>query len=66
MPASCTIRIFTISGNLVNAFQHTNGSGTEQYNLRNRFGEPLASGIYYWVVTDSRGEKETGKFIVVQ
>lgn len=66
LPASCTIRVFTLSGNLVNAIQHSDGSGTENYNLRNRFGEPLASGIYFYVVTDSRGEKETGKFIVVQ
>lgn len=66
LPASCTIRVFTLSGNLVNVLQHSDGSGTENYNLRNRFGEPLASGIYYYVVTDSRGEKDTGKFIIVQ
>ena len=66
LPASCTIRVFTLSGNLVSAVQHSNGSGSENFNLRNRFGEPLASGIYYWVVTDSHGEKDTGKFIVVQ
>ncbi|MFH1069525.1 MAG: T9SS type A sorting domain-containing protein [Candidatus Glassbacteria bacterium] len=66
LPASCTIRIFTLSGNLVNALQHSDGSGTENYNLRNRFGEPLASGIYYYVVTNSGGDNETGKFIVVQ
>ncbi|MEA2062621.1 MAG: T9SS type A sorting domain-containing protein [Gemmatimonadota bacterium] len=66
LPAACTIRIFTLSGNLVNVVQHTNGSGTENYNLLNRFGEPLASGVYYWVVTDRGGDSETGKFIVVQ
>ena len=66
LPATCTIRIFTLSGNLVTAVHHNNGSGTENYNLRNRFGEPLASGVYYWVVVDQSGDKETGKFIVVQ
>jgi hypothetical protein len=66
LPTACSIRVYTLSGNLVNAVHHTNGSGTENFNLRNRFGEPLASGIYYWVVIDSRGEKETGKFIIVQ
>ncbi|RKY25193.1 MAG: hypothetical protein DRP79_06890, partial [Planctomycetota bacterium] len=66
LPGTCTIRIFTISGNLVNVLQHTNGTGTENYNLRNRFGEPLASGIYYYVVTDRSGDKETGRFVVVQ
>ncbi len=66
LPGRCTIRVFTLSGNLVNVVQHTDGSGTANYNLRNRFGEPIASGIYYYVVTDPGGKKDTGKFIVVQ
>ncbi len=66
LPAKCTIRIFTISGNLVNVVQHTNDSGTENYNLRNRFNELIASGIYYYVVTEPGGAKETGRFMVVR
>ncbi len=42
-----------------------NHSGTEPWNLRNRFGQMVASGLYFFHVTDSRGESHTGKFYII-
>jgi len=94
LPDKCTIRIYTLNGNLVNVLNHIganrhgwgdytdwdrlnannqpteltgydNHGGSEPWNLRNRFGQTVASGLYFYVVTDSRGKKFTGKFYVV-
>ena len=42
-----------------------NHGGTEPWNLRNRFGQMVASGLYFYHVTDSRGKTYTGKFYVI-
>ncbi|MFC1613824.1 hypothetical protein ACFL5K_00835 [Gemmatimonadota bacterium] len=44
---------------------HDNHSGTEPWNLRNRFGQTVASGLYFYHVTDQRGEEHIGRFYVV-
>jgi hypothetical protein len=93
LPAKCTIRIYSLGGNLVNVLNHIgvnrqgwgnytdwdrltnsepnvytgydNHSGTEPWNMRNRFGVTVASGLYLYHVTDLRGETHTGSFYVV-
>ncbi|MCE5271505.1 hypothetical protein LLH00_09515 [bacterium] len=93
LPDRCTIRIYTLGGNLVNVLNHIgsnrsgwgnytdwdrltlsepkvmtgydNHSGTEPWNLRNRFGQTIASGLYFYHVTDTRGKTYTGKFYVI-
>ena len=93
LPARCTVRIYSLGGNLVNVLNHIghnrqgwgdytdwdrlvmnepkvltgydNHGGTEPWNLRNRFGQVVASGLYFFHVTDSRGETQTGKFYVI-
>ncbi len=93
LPDRCTIRVYTLGGNLVNVLNHIganrsgwgdytdwdrltkgepkeltgfdNHGGTEAWNLRNRFGQTVASGLYFFHVTDSRGETQTGKFYII-
>ncbi len=78
LPRECTIRVYTISGVLVNVLEHgpgvaessfgafDPGSGARRFDLRNRFGAELASGTYYFHV-ESRvtGEKFLGKFSII-
>jgi len=67
LPPECTIRIYTISGNLVNVLDHTSDEGgTEVYNLRTRYNLPLASGNYYYHVTTPGGQTYLSRFAVVQ
>lgn len=93
LPDRCTIRIYTLGGNLVNVLNHIgsnrsgwgnytdwdrltlsepkvmtgydNHGGTEPWNLRNRFGQTVASGLYFFHVTDQRGKTHTGKFYII-
>ncbi|MCE5270141.1 hypothetical protein LLH00_02535 [bacterium] len=93
LPAKCTIRIYSLGGNLVNVLNHIgvnrfgwgnytdwdrltlnqpneytgydNHGGTEAWNMRNRFGQTVASGLYFFHVTDERGKTYTGKFYVI-
>jgi len=66
LPPECTIRIYTISGNLVRVLEHANGSGTEVWDLRTRFNLKAASGTYYWHVTTPDGQTQLGLMSVIQ
>jgi hypothetical protein len=48
LPPKCTIRIFTLSGELVTTLEHDSGmdNGREFWNLLNRDGFSVAYGIY--------------------
>ena len=48
LPQKCTIRIFTLSGELVTTLEHDEGvdNGREYWNLLNRDGFSVAYGIY--------------------
>jgi len=79
LPLRAVIRIYTVSGNLVNILHHGPGlegslggtadrnSGQFSFDLTTRFGEQMASGIYYFHVSDEEtGEKYLGKFSIIQ
>jgi len=76
LPGHAVIRIYTISGNLVqvlrhdglaNSYTHIWKGGTEYWDLKNRFNMLIASGMYIFHVTDTRtGKKQMGKFAVIQ
>jgi hypothetical protein len=94
LPSRCTVRIYSLGGNLVNVLNHIgasrtgwgnytdldniqpdntpleftgydNHSGSEPWNMKNRFGQTVASGLYFYHVTDERGETHIGKFYIV-
>jgi len=78
LPRECTIRIYTISGILVNVLEHgqgvpessysayDSGGGQRLFNLRNRFGLEMASGTYYFhVESKATGEEYIGKFSII-
>jgi hypothetical protein len=67
LPPECTIRIYTISGNLVCKLEHTSDEGgTEAYDLRTLENLPIASGHYYYHITTPDGKTHIGRFAVVQ
>ena len=70
LPARCTIRIFTVSGELVAKLNHDVGEniidGTEEWNLLTRDNLAAAYGVYiYHVDAPDIGEK-VGKFAVIK
>ncbi|MCE5270906.1 hypothetical protein LLH00_06435 [bacterium] len=76
LPSDCTIRIYTLAGDLVQVLRHQGANplghqydthgGTEAWNLKNRFGSLIASGQYFYHVTDARGKQTTGRFFVIE
>jgi len=55
------ISVYTLAGELVRIMHHTDGSGKEEWDLRNEAGAILASGTYLYYV-ESYKTQETGKF----
>jgi hypothetical protein len=48
LPMKCTIRIYTLNGELVNQLEHDSGmdNGREYWNLLNKDGFSVAYGVY--------------------
>jgi hypothetical protein len=68
LPPQCTIRVFTLSGDLVQTIQHDTGwdNGREYWNLLNRDGFSIAYGVYVaHIDAPGIGEKIT-KFAIIK
>lgn len=66
LPAKCTIRIYTVAGDLVRTLEHNDVAyGAEPWDLTGNAGVQVASGIYvYHIDAPGIGEK-IGKFAVL-
>lgn len=67
LPDKCTIRIYTIRGELVKKIQHDSGmfDGSENWDLRSDEGLDVAYGIYIYHVESLYGD-HTGKFALIK
>lgn len=65
IPEQCTIRIYTLAGDLVRTIDHTDGTGVARWNLLSRNQQQVASGTYFFHVESSYGE-HLGRFAVVK
>jgi hypothetical protein len=65
--APCTIKIWTLAGDLVAVLNHdgSNGDGQAPWNLVSRSGQDVSSGVYLFTV-DSRLGQQTGRFVVMR
>jgi len=65
-----TIKIYTVSGDLVQTLSHDglSGSGHLSWNLMSRNGQEIVSGVYLYTVEsdDESFESFVGKFVVVR
>ncbi|MBN1350479.1 S8 family serine peptidase [candidate division KSB1 bacterium] len=59
------IRILTLSGRIVQTIEETDGNGGVSWDLRNKYGEQISSGIYLYYV-EGNGDSMMGKFAVVR
>ncbi len=68
LPHRCTIRIYTLSGDLVKVIEHpgpdSNTDARVQWNMRSRNNELVASGIYVYSV-QSAGRNSVGKIVII-
>ena len=68
LPRECTIRIYTVSGYLVNTLHHNKNinDGSEFWNLKTKDGRDIAYGLYIFHI-DAPGVGEIiGKFAVIK
>ncbi|HWN80515.1 MAG TPA: T9SS type A sorting domain-containing protein, partial [Candidatus Udaeobacter sp.] len=66
LPASSTVRIFTLSGDLVETLTPLDqDGGTSYWDLISRNGQDVASGIYLYSVDSPAGSK-IGKLVIVR
>jgi len=65
LPDVCTIRIYTLAGDLVQTVEHDNGTGTEEWDMLTLNQQGIAPGVYYYHVESKYGEK-LGKFVVIK
>ena len=65
-----TIRIYTLSGDLVEVLYHdgSQGRGTKRWDLVSRNGQDVTSGVYLYSVEpgDSEFNRTIGKFVVIR
>jgi len=68
LPATCTIRIFNVVGELIATLHHDASSpidSEEQWNLRSSENREVAPGLYFYHIQSDLGI-ETGKFAIVK
>jgi len=65
LPDICTVRIYTLGGDLVNTIDHNGDDGTAVWNMLTKDGLGIASGIYLYHV-DSKYGDHIGRFAVIK
>jgi hypothetical protein len=67
LPGQATIRIYTLTGVLVDILNHDDptGGGRAVWDLRNRNNQFVASGVYFFHVVTPDSEDYVGKFTVL-
>ena len=67
LPPRATIRIYTLTGVLVDQIEHDDpsGGGRAVRDVRNRGNQSVASGVYFYHVATPAGDERVGKFTVL-
>ncbi|MSR84749.1 MAG: hypothetical protein EXS58_17845 [Candidatus Latescibacteria bacterium] len=65
LPLGASLRIFSLTGQLVAQLDGLPGQGTLTWQGQNQAGILVGSGIYFFVATDEAGHSTRGKFAVV-
>jgi len=67
LTSRCTIRVYTLSGELVREFVKDDSTDKMPWApVVNMGGQPLASGVYLWAIESLEGQVKTGKFMVIK
>jgi hypothetical protein len=66
VPHDCTIRIFTVSGDLVWENEQIDDGGNVTWDLRNRSSEDVSSGVYIYRVVKPDGDAVFGRIVVIR
>jgi len=65
LPTECTIRIYTLAGDLVQTIENNDGDGAETWDLLSENGQQVAGGMYIFHVQSDYGE-HLGRFAIIK
>jgi len=65
LPARCTIRVFSYSGQLVGTVEHDADEYSTEWFQISRNNQWIASGVYYFTVDDNNGNRSWNKFVII-
>ncbi len=70
LPAKCTIRIYSLDGDLIRELDHDCEPGDptdshESWNMITKNTQMVVSGLYYWTVEAADGTVQIGKLVIV-
>lgn len=65
VPDVCTIRVYTLAGDLVRTLENPDGDGMVEWDLLSSNGQQVASGIYLYHVESPYGER-LGRFAIIK
>ncbi len=68
LPANCTVKIFSIQGELLNTIKEEDfgNNGYVEWNGKDTKGDMAAFGVYLYLVEDLLGHKRTGKLALIK
>jgi hypothetical protein len=68
LPSRCTIKIFTLAGDLVRTLQHDDPvDGKQEWDVLSEHGRAIATGLYIYVVENlDSGEIQRGKLVIIK
>jgi len=68
LPPRCTIKIFTLAGDLVRTLDHADPvEGKHAWDVLSEYGRAIATGLYVWVVENlDSGEIQRGKLVIIK
>jgi len=68
LTANANVRIFNIAGELISELEETDGNGNCLWDIKNKKGNKVASGIYIYYITnpEDNSQKSKGKFAIIK
>ena len=68
LPSSCTINIYTMSGELVRSLSHNSSieDGIKYWDLTTSDNFPISFGMYIFHVKSDNGNESTGRFAIIK
>ncbi|MGB9613378.1 MAG: Ig-like domain-containing protein, partial [Candidatus Margulisiibacteriota bacterium] len=65
LASECTIKIYTLTGDLVKTLVENDGNREYSWDVKNESGENLPSGLYFYVIK-SADDTKSGKLVIIR
>ncbi|MBT9168980.1 MAG: hypothetical protein DDT19_02332 [Syntrophomonadaceae bacterium] len=65
LATKCTIKVFTVNGELVWEYEKNDIAGDFSWDVKNKDGKNVASGVYIYYIT-SRDDSKMGKLMIIR